>query len=431
MANHANADFEYAFEMAASGIRFGFGTTREVGADLADFGAHRALVFTDPALRCLPCVATVLQSLDDNDIPFTLFDRVRVEPSDESILEAIRFASVTPHDAIVAVGGGSTIDAAKAANLYACWPADLLDYVNPPIGKGKPVPGLLKPLIAIPTTAGTGSETTGVAIFDYKPLRAKTGIAHRRLKPTLGIVDPENTRTLPAAVAASSGLDVLCHAIESFTAIPYTGRPRPDRPILRPAYQGSNPISDIWSMEALRMTAKYLRRAVADPSDDEARAQMMLAAAYAGVGFGNAGVHLPHGMSYPVSGLVRGYQAPGYTVDHALVPHGVSVILNAPAVFRFTAPAAPERHLLAAEALGADIGRANPNDAGRILTERIIAMMRDLEMPNGLQALGYHSSDIPALVEGTLPQHRVTKLSPRPAGREELAGLFENAMSVW
>ena len=208
------------------------------------------------------------------------------------------------------------------------------------------MPGPVKPYFAIPTTAGTGSETTGVAIFDYKPLRAKTGIAHRRLKPTLGIVDPENTRTLPAAVAASSGLDVLCHAVESYTAIPYGERPRPARPILRPAYQGSNPISDIWSLEALRMTSKYLRRAVAaasgdGPADDEARANMMLAAAYAGVGFGNAGVHLPHGMSYPVAGLVRDYRAPGYAVDHPLVPHGVSVILNAPAVFRFTAQASP------------------------------------------------------------------------------------------
>jgi hydroxyacid-oxoacid transhydrogenase len=422
---------ESAFEMAASGIRFGFGVTREVGADLADLGLRHALVFTDPLLRSTSPVATVLQSLEDNGIAFTLFDRVRVEPSDQSIQEAIRFATDTPHDAIVAVGGGSTIDTAKAANLYACWPADFLDYVNPPIGKGKPAPGPVKPLFAIPTTAGTGSETTGVAIFDYKPLRAKTGIAHRRLKPTLGFVDPENTRTLPAAVAASSGLDVLCHAIESFTAIPYTERPHPGRPILRPAYQGSNPISDIWSMEALRMTAKYLRRAVADPSDDEARANMMLAAAYAGVGFGNAGVHLPHGMSYPVSGLVRDYKAPGYTVDHPLVPHGVSVILNAPAVFRFTASTSPARHLKAAEALGADISRAKTNDgdaAGKILVDQILRMMHDLRMPNGLRALGYNSADIPALVEGTLPQHRVTKLSPRPAGPEELAALFEDAM---
>ena len=422
---------EYAFEMAASGIRFGFGATREVGADLADLGLGRALVITDPSLRLSAPVVNVLQSLEDNGIAFTLYDRVRVEPSDESMQDAIRFASSTEHDSVVAVGGGSVIDTAKAANLYACWPADFLDYVNPPIGKGKPVPGPLKPLIAIPTTAGTGSETTGVAIFDYKPLRAKTGIAHRRLKPVLGIIDPENTRTMPAAVAASSGLDVLSHAIESFTALPYTLRPRPDRPILRPAYQGSNPISDIWSLEALRMTAKYLRRAVADPSDDEARAKMMLAAAYAGVGFGNAGVHLPHGMSYPVAGLVRDYRAPGYAVEHAMVPHGVSVILNAPAVFRYTAPASPERHLLAAEALGADISRSKAGDAGEILAERILRMMLDLGMPNGLRALGYGSADIPALVEGTLPQHRVTKLSPRAAGAEELAGLFENAMVNW
>ena len=431
MPDKRDADREYAFEMAASGIRFGFGATREVGADLADMGVRHALIFTDPVVRALGPVATVLQSLEDNRIAFTLFDRVRVEPSDETIQEAARFASAIDYDAIVAVGGGSVIDTAKAANLYACWPAEFLDYVNPPIGKGKPAPGPVKPLIAIPTTAGTGSETTGVAIFDYKPLRAKTGIAHRRLKPTLGIVDPENTRTLPAEIAASSGLDVLCHAIESFTAMPYSERARPERPILRPAYQGSNPISDIWSMEALRMTAKYLRRAVADPADDEARANMMLAAAYAGVGFGNAGVHLPHGMSYPVSGLVRDYRAPGYAADRALVPHGVSVILNAPAVFRFTACAAPERHLLAAEALGADITNARPQDAGEILAERILRMMQDLHMPNGLRALGYTPADIPALVEGTLPQHRVTKLSPRPAGRDELAGLFEDAMLAW
>jgi hydroxyacid-oxoacid transhydrogenase len=435
MTNRRDADHEYAFEMAASGIRFGFGATREVGADLSDLGARRALVFTDPILKSLGPVATTLQSLEDNGIAFTLYDRVRVEPSDQSVQEAARFAASNEYDAIVAVGGGSVIDTAKAANLYACWPAEFLDYVNPPIGKGKPVPGPLKPLIAIPTTAGTGSETTGVAIFDYKPLHAKTGIAHRRLKPVLGIVDPENTRTLPPDVAASSGLDVLCHAIESFTAMPYGDRPRPERPILRPAYQGSNPISDIWSMEALRMTAKYLRRAVADPSDDDARANMMLAAAYAGVGFGNAGVHLPHGMSYPVSGLVRDFRAPGYTVDHALVPHGVSVILNAPAVFRFTACAAPQRHLVAAEALGADItrvnSRADPIDAGKILADQILRIMQDLRMPNGLQALGYTTADIPALVEGTLPQHRVTKLSPRPAGREELAGIFENAMIAW
>jgi hydroxyacid-oxoacid transhydrogenase len=423
---------DYAFEMAAAAVRFGKGVTREVGADLADLGVTRALVITDPAVARLPPVQTVLESLEDSRIASTLFDRVRVEPTDESFLEAIAFAKENGCDGFVAVGGGSTIDTAKAANLYSTYPpADFLDYVNPPIGKGLPVPGPLKPLVAIPTTAGTGSETTGVSIFDLTRLHAKTGIASRRLRPALGLLDPENTRTLPPEVAASSGLDILSHALESFTALPFTGRPRPDRPSLRPAYQGSNPISDVWSLQALRLVDRFLIRAVEDPGDDEARANMLLAASYAGIGFGNAGVHLPHGMSYPVSGHVRDYRAPGYGVDHPLVPHGISVILNAPAVFRFTAPVNPHRHLEAAEALGSAISRHRPEDAGQILADRIAWFMHRLRVPNGLRAIGYTIADIPALVEGTIPQHRVTKLSPRPAGPEELARLFESAMVAW
>jgi hydroxyacid-oxoacid transhydrogenase len=390
------------------------------------------MVVTDPVLAKLPPVRVVLESLEANKVPFALYDKVRVEPTDESFLDAIAFARARPFDAFVAVGGGSTLDTAKAVNLYTTYPpADFLDYVNPPIGRGVPVPGPLKPLMAIPTTAGTGSETTGVSIFDLQRMHAKTGIANRRLKPTLGYLDPENTRTVPPQVAASTGLDILSHAVESFTAAPYTNRPHPGRPALRPAYQGSNPVSDIWALEAMRIVSDYLVRAVDDPSDDEARANMLLAASYAGMGFGNAGVHLPHGMSYPVSGHVKGYMAPGYSSDHPLVPHGISVILNAPAVFRFTAPANPERHLEAAAALGANVSNVTADDAGRVLADRITWFMRELKVPNGLRAVGYSSSDIGTLVEGTLPQHRVTKLSPRPAGPEELAKLFESAMIAW
>jgi hydroxyacid-oxoacid transhydrogenase len=423
---------EIAFEMAVSSIRFGRGVTREVGMDLGDLGITRVLVLTDPKLRPLSPVATVLDSLAANQLETTVYDRVRVEPTDESFLDAIAFAKQGKYDAFVAVGGGSTMDTAKAVNLYTCHPpADFLDYVNPPIGKGLPIPGPLKPLIAIPTTAGTGSETTGVSIFDFTRLHAKTGIANRRLKPTLGLLDPENTRTMPREVAASTGLDILSHAIESFTALPYSARALPERPSMRPAYQGANPISDIWSLQALRIVAKYLLRAAADPGDDDARANMLLAASYAGVGFGNAGVHLPHGMSYPVSGNIKTYRPPGYDVYHPMVPHGVSVILNAPAVFRFTAEANPLRHLEAAEALGADTTGRRPEDAGKVLADRITWFMQQLGLPNGLRAIGYTTADIPALVEGTLPQHRVTKLSPRPAGPEELARLFEDAMVAW
>ena len=422
---------EIAFAMNTSNIRFGAGVTREVGMDLADLGLKRVLVFIDPNLRALSPVTVAIESIEREKIEYSVFDDIRVEPSDASFQRAIEAARAEPFDAFVAIGGGSTMDTAKAANLYATYPADFLDYVNPPIGKGKPVPGPLKPLIAVPTTAGTGSETTGVAIFDLLEMHAKTGIAHPRLRPTLGLVAPENTRTLPPAVAASAGLDVLSHAIESYTAVPFQSRPLPERPILRPAYQGANPISDIWSLEALRMVDRYLIAAVEDSENEEARSMMLLAASYAGMGFGNAGVHLPHGMSYPVSGKVREFRPEGYDVDHAIVPHGMSVILNAPAVFRFTASSSPDRHLAAAEALGAKISGVSDEDAGRVLADRMIEFMQRLKMPNGLGAVGYTESDIDELVEGTMPQHRVTKLSPRPAGEPELGEMFSDALSYW
>jgi hydroxyacid-oxoacid transhydrogenase len=423
--------YDTAFQFAAANLRFGSGITREVGDDLTDLGVKRTLLLIDPALRDSQSAETVFASLKAARVEFAVYDQISVEPTDASFREAAAFARSGRFDSFLALGGGSTIDTAKAANLYATHDADFFDFVNAPIGKGLPVPGPVKPLIAIPTTAGTGSETTGVAIFDYVDKRAKTGISHRYLKPTLGIIDTDNTRTMPAAVAAATGLDVLSHALESYTAIPYTTRPKPARPLERPAYQGCNPISDVWAIRALELVAEFLVRAVADTSDEEARANMLLASAIAGMGFGNAGCHLPHGMSYPVAGMVKAYRPPGYRVDHALVPHGVSVILHTPAVVRFTASSSPERHLRAARALGADVEGVSSEVAGDVLADRVIHFMRAVDMPNGLSAVGYTDADIPALVEGTLPQHRVTKLSPRPAGAAELADLFRASLRIW
>jgi len=420
-----------AFQFAAANLRFGTGITSEVGDDLADLGVKRTLLLIDPALRDSQSAETVIASLKAARVDFDVYDQVSVEPTDRSFRDAADVARRGRFDSFLALGGGSTIDTAKAANLYSTHDGDFFDFVNAPIGKGLPVPGPVKPLIAIPTTAGTGSETTGVTIFDYVDKRAKTGISHRYLKPTLGIFDTDNTRTMPPAVAAATGLDVLSHALESYTAIPYTTRPKPARPIERPAYQGCNPISDIWALRALELVARFLERAVADTSDEEARFNMLLASAIAGMGFGNAGCHLPHGMSYPVAGMVKAYRPPGYRVDHPLVPHGVSVILHTPAVVRFTASSSPERHLRAAQALGADLEGVPPEAAGDLLANRVIHYMRAVDMPNGISAVGYTEADIPALVEGTLPQHRVTKLSPRPAGPAELADLFRASLRIW
>ena len=305
-----------------------------------------------------------------------------------------------------------------------------MEYVNPTLGRGSAPPGPLKPLIAVPTTAGTGSETTAVAIFDFQRERVKTGIANRFMRPMLGILDSENTRSCPREVAASAGLDVLSHALESFTARHYLDRERPAWPSLRAAYQGANPISDVWALEALGIMAECLPRVYADSSDDEARGRMLLAASYAGMGFGNAGVHLPHAMAYPVAGHVEHYRPAGYSTDHAMVPHGTSVIVHTPAVCRMTAPVAPERHLRAAEALGADVHDVPHSRAGEVLAERVLHFMRVTNQPMGIAPLGYTEADIPLLVDGTLVQARLLKLSPIEPTSGMLAQLFRDSLQL-
>ncbi|MCJ1272181.1 hypothetical protein MMC22_012089 [Lobaria immixta] len=427
---------EYAFEMAASSIRFGPGCTKEVGMDLENLGAKKVCVVTDVNVAKLDAMKQAVDGLTKEKIEFTVYERTMVEPKDSSIREAIDFAKAYQPTAFLAVGGGSVIDTAKLMNLYTCFPNNaFLDFVNAPLGRGLPVTKPLLPLIAVPTTAGTGSETTGTAIFDLVSERAKTGISHRALKPTLGICDPLNTRTMPAAVHASSGLDVLCHSLESWTAIPYHQRiPRPSNPISRPAYQGANPISDIFSFQALRSTIKYLPRAVRDPDDTEAQSEMLLAATLAGIGFGNAGVHLCHGMSYPISGQNKGYKHPGYVTSQPIIPHGVSVAVTAPSVFKFTGASNPERHLAAAEAFGVDTSNVRRESAGEVLGEAMAKFLVDLgDQPRGLRTLGFVEEDLEALVEGTIPQKRVLMMAPglsEEVGeeREQLRALFENSM---
>ena len=421
---------ENIFTMDTSGIKFGNGCTEEVGYEAKRFGIGKALVITDKKIEKLGLFQKVKDSLGRYGVEFSVYNDVVTEPTDTSFKNASSFASDGNYDGFIAVGGGSVMDTTKAANLYSTYPADFLDYVNAPVGKGVPVPGPLKPLICVPTTAGTGSETTGGAIFDLEEMHAKTGLSDRYLRPTVGIIDPENTKTMPKMVAACSGFDVLSHGIESFTAKPFNQREYSEDPKLRPAYQGSNPISDIWATSTIKMVAENIVESTLN-NNEASREKMMLAASAAGVGFGNAGVHLPHGMSYAVSGNVKEFSLTGYPEGKPLIPHGLSVIINAPAVFRFTAKTNPERHLEAAKLLGVDTSNESSNSAGKLVSEKIIEFIKILGMPNGLRGLGYEESDIEKLVEGTLPQHRVTKLSPVEVGAKELRTLFEESFELW
>jgi hydroxyacid-oxoacid transhydrogenase len=420
-----------AFTIDASTLTFGRGCLKEVADHAQALGMARVAVYTDRGVRKLPHLSVVTDALKAACIDFAVYDEVVVEPTDVSFRNAARFAQEGRFDGFVSVGGGSVMDTCKAANLYSSYPAEFLTYVNAPVGGGKPVPGPVKPHIACPTTSGTGSEATGIAIFDLLSIKAKTGIQSRRLKPTTALIDPDVTRTLPATIVSSTGFDAMSHALESITAISYARRAKAQRPSLRPPSQGANPWSDAIAYEALRSIGANLVRAVKDPSDDEARSEMMYAATLAGIAFGNAGCHLPHGMSYAVSGLVRDFRARDYPQDQPFIPHGMAVILNAPAVYRFTATACPDRHLDGARCLGANVNGASAADAGEILADTLLKFMRETHFPNGLGAVGFSAADVDTLVEGALPQQRVIRNAPKEVTREDLAALYHAALSYW
>ncbi len=412
-------------------LKFGIGATEELGYELRLLGAKKVLLVADKHLWQFGLIDRVKQVIEREGIQLRIYDEVHIEPTDVSFRAAIQAVGDETYDAFVSLGGGSTIDTAKAMNLFNTYPADLFDYINKPIGQGKLVPGPLKPHFALPTTAGTGSETTPVIVLDLLELKVKTGISHVNIRPTMAIVDPLNTVTMPPQVTAFSGLDVLTHAAESFTCKPYNTRPKPEDPSLRPAYVGANPISDLWSEKAIEWVGTYLRRACYNGNDLEARSYMAMAATFAGIGFGNAGVHIPHALGYPIAGMIREWRPSEYPVEEALVPHGLSVVLTAPAAFRFTVPTNPEKHARVAQLLGANISGLSPMEAALKLPEVLIQLMRDIGCPNGLSALGYTEDDIPALVEGGWKQQRLLVGCPRPVTKEDLAQIFRESMVLW
>jgi hydroxyacid-oxoacid transhydrogenase len=419
------------FTVGMPTFTFGPGVLAEAGDNAAELGLKRVALFTDRTLASGEHVAKVKASLAAAHVDCVVYDEVVIEPTDKSLQEAARFARESNVDGYVSVGGGSVMDTCKAANLYASQPAEFMTYVNAPIGAGQRVPGPVKPHIACPTTSGTGSETTGISIFTLTSMNAKTGIISRRLIPTIALVDPDVTRSLPANVVASTGFDCMSHALESITARLYPRRLNPAQGIRRPVSQGANPFSDALATQALSSVGQYLVRAVKDASDTEARTEMMYAAMLAGIAFNAAGCHLPHGLSYAVSGLIKDWHVDGYPEGRTLIPHGMSVVLNNPSVWRETAFAHPERHLRCARALGGATNGATHADAGEVLAGRIIELMRAAGMPNGLTALGFGEAHIDALATGAEPQYRVIKNAPIDVDRDAIKRLFRAALRYW
>lgn len=420
---------ETVFTYGAPALKYGPGAAEEIGYDLVQAGAQRVLVLTDAAVAATGWPRRIADSLVSYGLHVEIFDGVHIEPTDVSMRKAVDHARGSgPWDAFVAVGGGSTIDTAKVVNLLTSDDGELMDYVNPPIGGGRAPGSPLKPLVAVPTTSGTGSESTTVCVLDVLSLRVKTGISHPRLRPTLAVVDPRLTVSAPPGVTAATGMDILCHAAESYTAKPYTEFER-KRPEQRVPYCGANPIADMFAERALMLLRDALPAAVENGEDVRARENLSLAATFAGMGFGNAGVHIPHANAYPIAGQVRDFVPDGYPPGVPLIPHGMAVSLTAPEAFRFTFPAAPERHLRVAELLGPDVDR--PADDADHLPTVLRRLLRRIGIPNGIGAVGYSESDVDGLVEGTVKQQRLLATAPRTPSEDDLAGILRRSVTLW
>ncbi len=420
---------ETVFTYGAPSLKFGAGAADEIGFDLQQYDARRVLVITDPGVAATGHPERVAEQIRGFGMEAVVTDLAQVEPTDESLQAAISFARENgPWDAFVAVGGGSAIDTAKAVNLLTTNPGELMDYVNLPVGKGTAPSTPLKPLVAVPTTTGTGSESTTICVLDVLAQKVKTGISHSRLRPTLAVVDPRLTVSQPAGVTAAAGMDILCHALESYTARPFDSYEK-KRPEQRVPYCGANPIADMWSEKALALLAGSFRQAVRSGDDEQARGQMALAATFAGLGFGNAGVHIPHANAYPIAGRVRDFHPADYPQDHPMVPHGMAVSLTAPEAFRFTFEASPERHVRAAELLAP--GSARPDDLRDFLPQVLSDLMRDIAMPNGIGAVGYTEGDVDDLVEGTMKQQRLLATAPRDVTEEDAAAILRASLELW
>jgi hydroxyacid-oxoacid transhydrogenase len=420
---------ESVFTYGAPQLKFGRGASAEIGYDLAQYGVRRALVVTDPGISATGLPQRVADQMAQFDIVAEVFDGSHVEPTDASLQRAIDWARANgPWDAFVAVGGGSSIDTAKAINLLTTNPGELMDYINKPVGQGRAPSKPLNPLIAVPTTTGTGSESTTICVLDVLALKVKTGISHARLRPTLAVIDPDLTLSQPAGVTAASGMDILCHALESYTARPYESYEHKSAE-QRVPYCGSNPIADMWSEKALSLMSDSFRRAVRHGDDIAARGAMAMAATFAGMGFGNAGVHIPHANAYPIAGRVKDFHPKDYPPDEAMVPHGMSVALTAPEAFRFTFSASPERHVRAAELLAPRAEK--PSDLSEFLPGVLAQIMRDIDIPNGIASIGYDESDIPDLVDGTMKQQRLLATCPRPVTEDDIAAIFTRSLEIW
>lgn len=406
---------ETVWEFTTAGtIRFGEGAAEELPAVLRERTADSALFVTDPGVVGAGILDPLTTSLADQ-VEVTVFDEVEPDPPLGAFEAAVETARDVDPDVIIGVGGGSSLDVAKVTGIVAAHGGDILDYVAPPTGQGRSVPGPGIPTIAIPTTAGTGSETTPVAVLSLPDRDLKVGISSRHQYPDVALVDPLLTVSLPPGPTAASGMDALAHGIESYVTRRFDAKPRANPPEDRPDYGGRTVLTDQLGRKAIDLVGNHLRRAVNNGQDLEARRAVSLGSLLAGMAFSNAGVGAAHAI-----GMAAGAEY------HT--PHGATVAAVLPAVMRFNATGAFERSTAIARILGEDVSGLGQEAAARKGAEAVEKLRRDVGTPDGLEALGVPADAIPALAEKTMELQRLLVSNPRRASREDIEAICRDAL---
>jgi len=406
------------WEFKLTRYKFGLDAVREIGYDMKGCGGSRTLVVTDKGVAKAGLSDKMASHLKEQGIDVEVWDGVEPEPSAKSIEAGIEWAEDKNFESFVSVGGGSSIDSAKVINLILSHGGKVLDYVAPPTGRGKPVPAPLKPHIAVPTTAGTGSETSPACVISLPEKMIKVGISHAYCRPDLAVVDPLLHVGMPPKVTADSGMDALAHAIESYVTRRFDRKPRPKTPLERPVYGGGTLVTDVFAEKAIELIGKYLRRAVYNGYDIEARSGMALAATLAGIAFTNAGLTAVHAMAYPVGGKFH-------------TSHGETNAVLLPAVMEFLLPTAPEKFARIAELMDEGVEGLPLYEAAKKSVEAVIWLMKDVNSPNGLRAFGVKEADLSGMAEDTLKIRRLLAGNPRQVTKEDLENLFRRALKYW
>lgn len=389
-------------------IVFGPGAIQQLNEVLQDFKAKRIFVITDPGIKKAGILDSVLSVLEKGDFQVEVFAEAQAEPSIEMVLECFEFAgSKLDTDLIIGLGGGSSIDLAKVTALLMAHGGNPRDY----FGEHQ-VPGPIAPLIAIPTTAGTGSEVTSVAVVTDTENQLKVGISDNHLRPAVALLDPELTVNLPAYVTACTGIDALAHAVEAYTAKPYSSIETEEKIL----FQGALPISDALALRSIELVAENLTIAVRQGGNMEARTNMLLASLLAGMAFSNAGTALSHALAYPIGGLVKS-------------PHGEVTGLMLPYVMEFNALVAQDKMIQIARAFGIQTDKLNKSEAAQAASEATLQLVKDIGLPTTLEQIGIKEEHIKEIANKTLGISRLIRNNPRVPTGKDLEELVRKAFN--